>query len=81
LRYHPLEKYRSADFVYAGVAFNGVHALADADLGGEVDDAIDPRKRPADGIGIPNVTLDLLDLPIEFARPSAIRVYLADQTV
>ena len=44
-----------------GVARDLVHRLADADGGGEVDDAIDTRERAIGGLAVADVADDQLD--------------------
>ena len=70
-----------ADIVDRGIAFHLVHRLADADLGGEVDDAVDPIERARDRIAVAHVGADQLHLGIEGGRPVGRSVDLLDQAV
>src|SRR5690606_29783840 len=64
-----LQKNGGAEIVDGGVLGELVHALPDADHGGEVEHAVDAAKGLAHGVGISHVALDQLDLGIEVARP------------
>jgi hypothetical protein len=58
-----LEQHGGAGRVRSGVLHELVHALADADAGGEVDDRVDPVQGAPDHVGIAQVLEDELDLP------------------
>ena len=76
-----LEQHRRAVVVDRDVAVDRVHALADADLGGEVDDRVDPFQRLQDGGLVADVAGDELDLR-SAGRPGVFGpVDLLDQAV
>ena len=58
---HALQQDRGAGVVAADVAFDLVHALADADLGREVEDEVDAAERPVHRVAVPHVALQEFD--------------------
>ena len=76
-----LEQHRGADVVGRGVAFHLVHRLPDADLGGEMDDAVDPIDRAGDRGLVANVAADQLGIGAEHLRSIGLAVYLLDEAI
>ncbi len=64
-----------------GVLADLVHALADADPGREVDDAVDPVQRAPHGLRVADVADDELDVGRQVVRALALRVDLGVQHV
>jgi hypothetical protein len=60
-----LEQHRRAEVVHRHVAVDRVHALADADFGGEVDNLVDPRQCAPHRDFVAHVAADELHLGIE----------------
>jgi hypothetical protein len=73
------EQARRAEVVGADIAPDFVHRLADADLGGEMDDTIDIPQRLLEATWFADVTGDELDFRFNLGRPAF--VYLFDQRV
>jgi hypothetical protein len=71
-----LEQDPGANGVDRAVVGDLVHALADADARGEVDDGVDPVDRLGDGGRIADVAFDQLDLVVEVGGPLALRMDL-----
>ncbi len=74
----PFEQHGGAHVVRRCVTLDFVHRLADADLGREVNDAVDPLKRSGDRLSVAHVGLDEFGLK-RLRRRRA--VDLADQAV
>ena len=68
-----LEQHGRAEIVDADVAVDRVHALADADLGREVDDLVDAAQRAADRRLVAHVADHQFDVAIEIVRAARAR--------
>ena len=76
-----LHEHGGAEVVHADVARDRVHALPDADLGGEVDDRIDAAQRAAHGIEVADVALDELGAFAQDVGAGGAGVHLLDERV
>jgi hypothetical protein len=76
-----LEQHRRAQGVDARVLGDLVHALADADAGGEVHDLVHPLERLAQALGVAHVTDDELGVGGQVAGSSGSSVDLRVQAV
>ena len=75
-----LEQHGGAEIVDRDVALDRVHALADADFGGEMDDAVDARKSLLQRLGMTYVPHQKLGVARQRGRAAAI-MYLFNQTI
>src|SRR4051812_47088541 len=75
------EQYRRPSLVDGGVAFDRVHRLADADLGGEMDDAVDVLERAGNHVLVADITDDQLGFVGKVFGPAPIAVDLFDQAI
>ena len=75
------EKNCGASLVDRGVALDSVHRLADADFGGEMNDAVDTLQRARDDVLVADVADDQLGVVGKSSRPFAVAVHLLDQAV
>ncbi len=71
-----LQEHRRAGRVDVGILGDLIHALADADAGRQVDDAVDPLERGHHGIPIPHIAPDQLHVVREVRRRGAALVDL-----
>ena len=76
-----LEQHRGAVIVDGDVAVDRIHALADADLGGEVDDLGDALQRAQHRGLVAHVADDHVDLRVEVVGLRLVAVDLLDQAV
>ena len=76
-----LEQDRGAAVVDGDVAVHGVHALADADLGGEVDHLVHAGEGAAHQRFVAHVADHQFHVGIELVRPAAPAMDLLDQAV
>ena len=76
-----LHQHRRAGVVGAGIAFDIVHRLADADLGREMNDGVDTVQCPGNRAGVADVALHTLGIGVKVLRPAAIAVHLRDQAI
>jgi hypothetical protein len=77
----PLEQDRGADIVGRGVALDFIHRLADADLGGEMDDAVDAVQRAGDCIAVADIGADEFGIGGEALGPLDVAMDLRQQAV
>src|SRR5947209_9007868 len=75
------EQDRRAGLVDRRVALDGVHRLADADLGGEMDHAVGAFQRASDHVLVADIAADQLGVVGEIVGTLAIAVDLLDQAV
>ena len=75
------EQHRRPGFVDGRVALDRVHRLTDADLRGEVDNAVDLLQRARDDVFVADVADDQLCLIRKVFGAIAIAVNLLDQAV
>ncbi len=76
-----LEQHGGAQFIDRGVTLNGIHALADADLGRQVDHRIDPLEGVPHGVRVAYVADPQVNGRVELGRPDTAGMDLLDQVV
>src|SRR3954447_15033620 len=76
-----LEQHRGAGFVNRSVALDRVHRLPHADLGRQMDDAVDVLQRTGDDVLVADVADDEFRVLGKVLWPITIAVDLLDQAV
>src|SRR5262249_6786091 len=77
-----LKEHRGADAVHGNVLLEAVHALSDADGGGEVDHRIDAFESAPEGVAVADITDDELDGWVEVGGAAPLlSVHLRDEAV
>ena len=76
----PLEHHCGAEIIGGSVALDLVHRLADADFGGEVNDAVGAPEGRGDRLSVTHVAPDELDLRIEELRAISRAVNLLNKS-